>query len=175
VTLYHGTTAKAAANITEQGLRSSKSGRWGKGVYFVDTKENAEKIAKYRARQRGEPDDWAVLECTVNLGDTERLSGDDTSVVTYSFKKVLSSTGIYDSTKGTHPPWAGVHHEFTEYCLKNHKKCNVVRKHVKNGSFIVIGGHDYQDWKKYIIVSISALTFATFVSFCVRAARARRP
>ena len=117
ITLYHGTKADAATNITEEGLKCSPGGRLGPGIYFVDNRVDALKIARSR-----NPNNWAVLQCRVNIGPpiagntTERLHG----------------------TVGVHPPWAGITTDFTEYCLTNEKKCNVVEKISKNGEFIIM-------------------------------------
>ena len=121
ITLYHGTTADAATNITEEGLKCSPVGRLGPGIYFVDNRDDALKIARSR-----NPYNWAVLKCRVNLGPP--IAGNQ------SPGTIKRSHG----TVGVHPPWAGITTDFTEYCLKNEKKCNVVEKLSKNGEFIIM-------------------------------------
>lgn len=60
-------------------------------------------------------DNWAVMECRVNLGDEK----------TYIAKNV-------------HGAWAGINKPFVEYCLKDENKCNVIAKFVENGEFTII-------------------------------------
>ena len=120
-TLFHGTTADAATNITEEGLKCSPVGRLGPGVYFVDYYEYALKIARRR-----NPDNWAVLECKVNIGPP--IAGN---------KSPKKTKRLY-GTVSFHPPWAGIKNNFMEYCLTNEIKCHVVEKISEGGEFIIM-------------------------------------
>ena len=137
--LFHGTTAHAARSITEEGLKCSSDGCWGKGIYFVEDRDLAVKIAKLRQNQRNEG--WAVLECMVNLG---RIC-DWTRRPRHEFDLRRFRNSGFNSIEGTHPAWAAaeINNEFTEYCLKDDRKCNVVGKILDRGRFVVIGGNSY--------------------------------
>ena len=122
-TLYHGTTSDAAKNITIEGLKCSPIGRLGRGIYFVDNRDHALTIARFK-----NPNNWSVLECRVNLGTPKRSIG---------IQSPDTITRLH-GTVGAYFPWAGVTRDFMEYCLTNEKKCNVVAEISKNGEFIIM-------------------------------------
>ena len=63
-----------------------------------------------------------MLNCRVNLGKCEDLSGHSTI-----------SSG-YDSAKGMHPAWAGISSSFQEWTLKNPKKLRIKEVHMVGGT-----------------------------------------
>ena len=141
--LYHGTTRENAISITGDVLKSSKDGRLGSGVYFVGKEKEAMKIAQYRARQDGDPSNWAVLTCNVNLGRMDDWTHCPSGILKYHLhhKEVLAEIDKgykYDSNFAMHPPWAGIKDKFGEYCLKNYLRCNVMRRRDEQGVSIVI-------------------------------------
>ena len=118
-----------------------------------------------RARSRGLPDEWAVLQCKVNLGKVYDWSG----TWWRKFDFFYFENGKYESVKGTHPPWVGINDTFIEYCLKNEKKCNVIGKITKNGTYVVVGGKSYLNGTIDVIFSAvfaaaGALVAASFTS-----------
>ena len=119
-TLFHGTTADAVKNITEEGLKCSPRGCLGRGIYFVDNREYALTIARGR-----NPNNWAVLQCKVNLGPP--VAGNQSP----------NTIERLHGTIGVHAPWAGITTDFMEYCLTNENRCNVVAEISRNGKFII--------------------------------------
>uniref|UniRef100_A0A0G4FP21 PARP catalytic domain-containing protein n=1 Tax=Chromera velia CCMP2878 TaxID=1169474 RepID=A0A0G4FP21_9ALVE len=95
--LYHGTSTHNAGGILQHGLRASRNGTLGRGVYFTDNKETAMAIARYRARQTGGGRAVVVL-CDVPEAHTRNTA--------------------------MHAPWAGVSRDFREYCV-NEKEVTV--------------------------------------------------
>ena len=118
-----------------------------------------------RAGSRGLPDEWVMLQCKVNLGKVYDWSG----TWWRKFDFLYFENGKYESVKGTHPPWVGINDTFIEYCLKNEKKCAVVGKITKNGTYVVIGGKSYLNGTLDVIFSavfaaVGALVAASFTS-----------
>ena len=109
-TLYHGTHIGAIKPIAMGGLKESGNGRLGRGVYFVETLEQAKNISKYRDKNC-----TVVFKCQVNLRnniDLGRGDGGD-----WQLHK--------DSASSIHPPWANINHDFKEYCVKSSNDCVV--------------------------------------------------
>ena len=111
--LYHGTRLSSIKGISCQSLRPSTSGRLGQGVYFTGSLQVAEKTS----RKRGTGNVAAVFECMAYLGRKKDLG---------SIRDSKWQNEEYDSAEGIHPLWPGLDTgEFTEFCLKDAKKCNV--------------------------------------------------
>ena len=110
--LYHGIRLSSIKGISEKGLRPSTSGRLGPGVYFTDDFQVAETISLNRGQ---EGNGGAVFEFKVNLRH---------------IKDLIRGTGSewqnegYDSAQTIHPSWYDTG-EFTEFCLKDARKCSV--------------------------------------------------
>ena len=87
-------------------------------------------MASLISHHRGTGTGEAVFECNVNLGRIKGLG-------------VTSSSDWrnegFDSARGLHPPWADAQ-EFTEFCLKNEKKCSVRKVTVTDGNVENAGG-----------------------------------
>ena len=114
-TLYHGTNGDAVQGIAGAGLRVSTGGnaRIGDGVYFTDDYNVAKTIAAHRGNA-------CVLTCRVDLGSV------------YDHDKGGSKSWAndgYQSSRGTHPDWAGVGHTFTEYCVDDAQRVQIVEIH----------------------------------------------
>ena len=122
--LYHGTRLSSIKGISSKGLQPSTNGRLGSGIYFTDSFNVAKEISLHREAGEG----GAVFECNVNLGKIKSLSKKDKKYLcTWKHKK-------YDSVKAIHPPWPRINSkEFTEYCLKDPKKCSVRKVAITNG------------------------------------------
>ena len=76
-----------------------------------------------------------MLECMVNLGqicDWTRRNRDD-------FDCAIFRLGSCHSVMGTHAPLAGIKQHFSEFCLKDERKCNVVGKILEGEEYEVIG------------------------------------
>ena len=111
--LYHGTRLSSIKGISCQSLKPSTSGRLGQGVYFADSLQVADKIS----RKRGTGNVAAVFECMVYLGRKKDLG---------SIRDSTWQNQGFDSVEGIHPLWPRLDTgEFTEFCLKDVKKCNV--------------------------------------------------
>ena len=117
ITLYHGTKVDNTSGIASEGLKPSKNGRLGPGVYFVESYSEAISIAKHRDREDGNVS--VVLECTVSLGQMANLCNVRDSWELQSWQ------GRYHSAKAVHPPWAGINYSFNEICVKNQTFCSV--------------------------------------------------
>ena len=120
-TLFHGTAVDASKNIRKglkglKGLKCSPRGSLGPGIYFVDNREYALRIARDR-----NPNNWAVLQCKVNLGPPVARNQSSNTIERLH------------GTVGVHPPWAGITTDFMEYCLTNENRCNVVAEFSRNG------------------------------------------
>ena len=119
--LYHGTILSSIKGISEEGLRLSTYGRLGPGVYFTDDFQVAETISLNRDQEGN--NGGAVFECNVNL---RRI------------KDLIRDTGSewqnerYDFAQTIHPSWYGTT-EFTEFCLKDARKCSVRKVTVTEG------------------------------------------
>ena len=123
-TLYHGTTIRVLKPISIEGLRGSKSGRLGQGVYFVETYGEANCVSKYR-REKGDRNSTVVFKCQVNLGHHINLGkGDGDGWQLH-----------HDSARSIHPSWANISHDFKEYCLKDASNCVVTSIYI-NGKTI---------------------------------------
>ena len=109
-TLYHGTQVEHFKPISSNGLKESKGGRLGQGVYFVDCYNKAKRISKNR--QKLNDSNSVVIECQVYLGKHRDLGN----------KSEDTWQKNYDSASSMHPPWCGLG-TFKEYCLKDSKKC----------------------------------------------------
>ena len=112
--LYHGTDGHNLKGIMNEGLRASNDGRLGPGVYFTDSIEAAQAVA----RHRGDKCDL-VIACEVDLGRLKQLPGKATD-------KGWASGG-FDSCSSQHPAWAGTAAAFTEYCVRDPGRCKVIR------------------------------------------------
>ena len=101
--LYHGAPGQVAASIMTNGLKPSRGGRLGAGIYLTDNKQLAERAAKRNGHQ-------FVVSCYVELGTMAKVP-----------KGQLDSHGSWrnhgcDSCTGTHPAWLGIP-PFTEYVV----------------------------------------------------------
>ena len=122
--LYHGTRLSSIKGISSEGLQPSTKGRLGPGIYFAESFNDAKEISLHRGAGEG----GAVFECNVNLGRIKYLrKRRKRDLYTWRYEE-------YDSAEATHPPWPGVKtEEFTEYCLKDPKKCSVRKVAITNG------------------------------------------
>ena len=141
--LYHGTSLSSIKGISSKGLQPSTSGRLGPGIYFADSFDVAKGISLHRDPGEG----GAVFECNVNLGRIKNLGKRDKRGL-YKWQY-----GTFDSAKAIHPPWPDIKgNEFTEYCLKDPKKCSVRKVAITNAhddglGSLVISKLDKQ-WEK---------------------------
>ena len=127
-TLYHGTRLSSIKGISYEGLRPSTQGRLGPGVYFAESYKVAETISLNRdGRDKG--NGAAVFECNVNLGKIKNLKEDAGS---------KWQNRDFDSAKSIHPRWAGAA-DFTEFCLKDNRKCSVRKVTVTEGHIDGLG------------------------------------
>ena len=121
IQLYHVTALSNIRGIAEIGLQPTNIGRLGKGVYFAKNFKDAKDISLHRGKAGGQA--AVVFECNVNLGnikDMERSSEDSWQM------------GNYDSAQGIHEKWV-CDDDFTEFCLKDPKKCSIKRVAVTKG------------------------------------------
>ena len=113
--LYHGTRLSSVKRISYKGLRPGINGRLGPGVYFTDSLQVAENISQNRGSGNG----GAVFECMVNLGRIKYLRRS---------KDSFWQNEEFDSAQAIHPPLTGISTgEFTEFCLKDARKCSLRR------------------------------------------------
>ena len=141
--LYHGTRLSNIKKISYKGLRPGGNGRLGPGVYFTDSLQVAEKISQNRGCGNG----GAVFECMVNLGRIKSLRRN---------KGSMWQNEEFDSAQAIHPPCSGIAtREFTEFCLKDARKCSIRSMTVTEGHDEGIGNlkvciinKSQKEWKK---------------------------
>ena len=141
--LYHGTRLSSVKRISYKGLRPGINGRLGPGVYFTDSLQVAENISQNRGSGNG----GAVFECMVNLGRIKYLRRS---------KDSFWQNEEFDSAQAIHPPCTGISTgEFTEFCLKDARKCSLRRVTVTEGHDEGIGklrfcviNRTQKEWKK---------------------------
>ena len=141
--LYHGTRLSNIKKISYKGLRPGGNGRLGPGVYFTDSLQVAEKISQNRGCGNG----GAVFECMVNLGRIKFLRRN---------KGSMWQNEEFDSAQAIHPPCSGIAtREFTEFCLKDARKCSIRSMTVTEGHDEGIGNlkvciinKSQKEWKK---------------------------
>ena len=129
--------------ISYKGLRPGINGRLGPGVYFTDSLQVAENISQNRGSGNG----GAVFECMVNLGRIKYLRRS---------KDSFWQNEEFDSAQAIHPPCTGISTgEFTEFCLKDARKCSLRRVTVTEGHDEGIGklrfcviNRTQKEWKK---------------------------
>ena len=141
--LYHGTRLSSVKRISYKGLKPGINGRLGPGVYFTDSLQIAENISQNRGSGNG----GAVFECMVNLGRIKYLRRS---------KDSFWQNEEFDSAQAIHPPCTGISTgEFTEFCLKDARKCSLRRVTVTEGHDEGIGklrfcviNRTQKEWKK---------------------------
>ncbi len=115
LTLYHGSDSANTRSILKTGLKPSRRGRLGPGVYLTDDKKAANAIAQYR----GQP---LVCECRVDVGKV------------YDFDKGSEGIGPgiqahwarygYDTATSVHPLWH-TSTPFREYCVSDKTRITI--------------------------------------------------
>ena len=116
VELYHATAYNNISSINQNGLRESRSGRLGPGVYFA-SKSDAIKIAKYRQKQKNQPF-WVIFKVKVKLGNCKDNGSEHDTKGSWRRN--------YDSCYGLHPDWefSGID-PFYEWCVPA-SRCTVI-------------------------------------------------
>ena len=102
-----------------------QGGRLGPGVYLTPD----ETVARTIAKLRGLP---FIIECTVKIGAASALSQDilfdfDEGSDRLPAQRMDWAQHGYQMVTSLHPPWAGVHVPFQEYCVADADDVTVVR------------------------------------------------
>ena len=128
--LFHGTKYENAGSILQGGLRESKEGRLGRGVYLT-TKKWAQRIAAHR----GNGKNLCLIEVEVDLGNLKKLSGQEDDPT----GKWSRHSSPYNSCRTMHPAWSQVTTKpFPEICVRNPQRWRIVGM-TKIGTFTANG------------------------------------
>ena len=119
--LYHGTRLSSIKGVTEEDLKLTSNGCLWQGIHSGESFKDAENVSLHK----GEGISIVVFECRVNLGKVKDLNEKKENLTKWRNEK-------FDSARAIHPS-LGDPNKYTELCLKNARKCIIIRVVVTQG------------------------------------------